>query len=155
MGVRRVVRLFQLPMLCILLALCGFATNEAFAQSTGGISGRITDPQGLALQNVTVTITNPSTGETRKVPTNDAGRYQATALPPGNYTVTVERAGFRQVIFEGVILTVGGEVRRDAQLEVSAVTETVTVKSEVAVLNTTNAAVGNNMNEFTDQDAAD
>jgi len=149
MRARRVAREFLRPWLCVLLVLFVFGANEAFAQSTGGISGRITDPQGLALQNVTVTIANPSTGESRKVQTNEVGRYQATALPPGNYTVTVERSGFRQVVFEGVILTVGGDVRRDAQLEVSAVTETVTVKSEVAVLNTTTAAVGNNMNEFT------
>src|SRR6185503_15747460 len=69
--------------------------------------------------------------------------------PPGQYTLTLALKGFRQVVFEGVILTVGGDVRQDAQLEVSAVTETVTVKSEVAVLNTTTAAVRNNMNEFT------
>ncbi|HYN06363.1 MAG TPA: carboxypeptidase-like regulatory domain-containing protein [Vicinamibacterales bacterium] len=149
MRARSVSRVIQLLVPCLLFLLAGFATNEVFAQSTGAISGRVTDPQGLALQNVTVTITNPSTGETRRVVTNDTGRYQITALPPGGYTLTLVLSGFRQVVFEGVVLTVGGDVRQDAQLQLSAVTDTVTVRSEVTLLNTTTASVGNNMNEFT------
>jgi hypothetical protein len=129
--------------------VAGFAASDAYAQSTGAVSGRVTDPQGLALPGVTVTIANPSTGETRRVVTNDTGRYQITALPPGRYSLTLEISGFRQVVFEGLVLTVGGDIRQDAQLEISAVTARVTVQADATILNTTTASVGNNMNEFT------
>ena len=132
---RSAVRALRLPLLCLLfLSLAGFVPTEAFAQgSTAALSGRVTDPQGLALPGVTVTVTNPSTGDTRRVVTNEAGRYQLTALQPGRYNVTLDLAGFKQLVFEGVVLTVGADARQDAQMEISAVTETVTVASTVTV----------------------
>jgi hypothetical protein len=148
MTARRLSLVLYLPLWCVLFALC-LAPTRAFAQSTGAISGRVSDQQGLALPNVAVTLTNTATGETRHVQTNGIGRYQITALPPGTYKLILNLSGFRQVVFEGVTVTVGGDVRQDAQLEISALTDTVTVQSEVAVLNTTTASVGNNMNEFT------
>jgi hypothetical protein len=124
--------------------------QPAFAQgSTATISGRVVDPQGLALPGVAVSITNPSTGDTRQVVTNEVGRYQIAALPPGRYNLTLTLSGFKQIVFEGVTLPVGGDVRQDAQLEISAVTESVTVAATVTELNTTTAAVGNSMNQFT------
>jgi hypothetical protein len=144
-----VLRAIYVLVPCLLFLLAGFATSDAYAQSTGAVSGRVNDAQGLALPGVTVTITNPSTGETRRVQTNETGRYQITALPPGTYILKFELKGFRQVVVEGVVMTVGGDIRQDAQLEIRALTDTVTVQSEVTVLNTTTASVGNNMNEFT------
>jgi hypothetical protein len=139
------------PLVCLfLLALIGAAPVDALAQgSTAAISGRVNDPQGLALPGVTVTVTNPATGDTRRVVTNESGRFQLAALQPGRYNVSFELSGFKTLVFEGVVLQVGGDVRQDAQLEISAITETVTVASEVTALNTTTASVGNNMNEFT------
>jgi hypothetical protein len=134
----------------VLLTLTTLASSDAFAQAAAAtVSGRVTDPQGLALPGVTVTVANPSTGDTRRVVTNEAGRYQISALPPGRYSLTLELNGFRPVVYENVDLPVGGDVRQDAQLEVGGVTETVTVSADATVLNTTTAAVGNNMNEFT------
>ena len=146
---RRIGLVLHLPFVVALFVLSSLVATEAFAQSTGAISGRVSDPQGLALPNVNVTLTNQATGEARRGLTNDTGRYQITALPPGRYSLKLDISGFRQVVFEGVILAVGADVRQDAQLAISAVTDTVTVQSEVTVLNTTTAAVGNNMNEFT------
>ncbi len=141
----------HLSVLCMaLFVLAGLAPREASAQgSTATISGRLSDPQGLALPGVSVTITNPATGETRRVVSNPEGRYQITALPPGRYNLTLELSGFRTMVVEGIVLTVGGDARQDAQMELSTVAETVTVESSVTELNTTTAAVGNNINEFT------
>jgi hypothetical protein len=123
---------------------------DALAQgSTGTISGRVTDPTGLPLPTVAVTVTNPGTGETRRVLTNETGRYQVTALVPGTYTLTVELTGFQKVVFQNVAVSVGSDVRQDAQLQLSAVVAEITVQSDATALNTTTAALGNNMNEFT------
>jgi hypothetical protein len=64
----------HLSVLCLaFFVLAGLTPREASAQgSTATISGRLSDPQGLALPGVSVTITNPSTGETRRVVSNRA-----------------------------------------------------------------------------------
>jgi len=148
---RQALHALHVSLMCIMfLMLSGIAPTEALAQgSTATVSGRVTDPQGLALPGVTVTATNPATGDTRRVVTNEAGRYQITALQAGRYNLSLDLTGFRSVIFEGVVLPLGGDVRQDAQLQIGGVTESVTVAGDVTVLNTSNAAVGNNMNEFT------
>ncbi len=141
----------HVSLMCIVfLMLSGVAATQAFAQgSTATISGRVADPQGLALPGVTVTITNPATGDTRRVVTNEAGRYQITALLPGTYNLSLDLTGFRPVVYEGVVLAVGGDVRQDAQMLIGGVAESVTVAADATVLNMSNASVGNNLNEFT------
>jgi len=142
---------WHVPLMCLaILVLAGLGVREAAAQgSTATISGRLSDPQGLALPGVSVIINNPATGETRQTVSNPEGRYQFTALSPGRYTLTLELSGFRTVVVEGIVLTVGADARQDAQMELSTIAETVTVESSVTELNTTTAAVGNNLNEFT------
>ncbi|HSG01911.1 MAG TPA: TonB-dependent receptor [Vicinamibacterales bacterium] len=142
---------WHVPLMCLaILFLTGLSVREAIAQgSTATISGRLSDPQGLALPGVSVIITNPATGETRQTVSNSEGRYQFTALAPGRYTLTLELSGFRTVVVEGILLTVGADGRQDAQMELSTIAETVIVESSVTELNTTTAAVGNNINEFT------
>jgi hypothetical protein len=142
---------WHVPLMCLaILVLAGLGVREAAAQgSTATISGRLSDPQGLALPGVSVIITNPATGETRQTVSNPEGRYQFTALSPGRYTLTLELSGFRTVVVEGIVLTVGADARQDAQMELSTIAETVIVESSVTELNTTTAAVGNNLNEFT------
>jgi hypothetical protein len=52
----------------VLLILTTLASSNAFAQAAAAtVSGRVTDPQGLALPGVTVTVANPATGDTRRV----------------------------------------------------------------------------------------
>ena len=60
----------------------------------GTITGIISDPQGAAVPNAKVTITEDATGLTYDVQTNSAGEYIRPLLKPGTYTVTAEAAGF-------------------------------------------------------------
>lgn len=134
-----------------MLALVGLVwTTPALAQSgTATLSGRITDPQGLALPGVTITLTSRATSESRTVVTNDSGRYRMTALSPGHYDLVLELSGFRSVRYENLELRVDSEGRQDAQLDIGGVAETVTVQAESPLINTTDASVGNTMGEET------
>ncbi len=69
-----------------------------------------------------------------------------TQLQPGTYQVTVEKPGFRTHTAE-MLLQVNTPATMDAKLEVGAVSETVNVTAEVAVVNTENATVGNPFTE--------
>jgi len=67
----------------------------AFAQlEKGAISGTVTDPTRAVVQNATVTVSSPSTGQTRTVTTNETGAYTVSSLPPGTYDVKVKSKGF-------------------------------------------------------------
>ena len=56
-------------LLLLVLSVCLAASSPAFAQQRGSITGRVLDPDGLALPGATVVVTNPATGFTREVVT--------------------------------------------------------------------------------------
>ena len=61
---------------------------------TGTIRGTVRDQQDLAVPGVTVTVTSPSLQGPRTTVTDAAGGYVLRVLPPGDYEVKFELAGF-------------------------------------------------------------
>ena len=78
-------------LIATLLAACA----SLFAQSTGGISGTVTDQSGGAVPGAMVTVTDAERGTARQLTTDTAGAYAAPNLIPGTYNVRVEFQGFR------------------------------------------------------------
>ena len=66
--------------------------------------------------------------------TDSAGRYTIINLRPGTYTLTFTLPGFSTVIREDVLLIGDSAVQINAQLQVGAVEETVTVTGESPVV---------------------
>src|ERR1700736_979096 len=93
-SIRKMTRPFALGAVFVLLAgLVG--TTEAFASaqvsvSTGSLSGTVTDPQGAAVPNAKVTISNKDTGTSQSLTTNDSGTFSSGGLAPATYLVRVE-----------------------------------------------------------------
>ena len=79
------VRVGLLATVCALLL-----PGAAFAQQRGSISGKVVDPDGLALPGATVTVKEQNTGFTRTAVTASNGAYTVPNLDPGKYTVTVD-----------------------------------------------------------------
>jgi len=90
----------------ILLCSCVLVfVGAAAAQgvgSSGNMGGVVTDSSGALLPNVKVTIADPQTGLQRSVTTDASGRFQAIALPPATYNVTVQHEGFQTELRRGV-----------------------------------------------------
>src|SRR5262245_31226494 len=102
-----------------LLVALGFVAASADAQTTNGvISGIISDAQGGVLPGVTVTGRNPDTGLTRTVVTEADGRFRLAALPPGQYELKAELAGFGAVDIPPFTLLTGSEVTRNITMQV-------------------------------------
>lgn len=108
----------------------------------GSIVGTVTDSSGSALPGATVTVSNPDRGFRRTATTADDGSYTFVNLVPGNYTVQVEKTGFKKNVRTGVTLEVQATVRVDASMEVGAVEQTVEVSAAPPLMQTENASLG-------------
>src|SRR5581483_10131807 len=94
------------------------------------VLGTVTDSTGAAIAGATVTVKNTGTGLTRTVTTGEDGSYSVPELPIGNYSVTVERAGFKTAVVTGIVVEVASERRADVILEPGALAQRVEVSGE-------------------------
>src|SRR5439155_6303643 len=76
--------------LALLLVGSGVGIGQ---ETTGTISGRVVDAQGLAVPGAAVTVSGPQ--GTKRVMTDGEGRYSARFLTPGRYDVRAELEGFK------------------------------------------------------------
>jgi hypothetical protein len=117
-------------------------SSFAFAQSTNAtISGGVTDPSGNFIVNAEVEIANDATGVVYSATTNNSGMYIVPILPPGHYHVQVSKPGFKTIITADVVLNVQSALALNFTLPVGATSESVTVGSASAPINTTDASV--------------
>lgn len=120
-----------------------FAQAVVQAQTTGSVSGSVTDPNGASVVGATVTIKNDATGAEKSTTTSNAGTFSFQQLQPGTYSVTVENAGFKKSVLPGVTVAVSIETKLKATLEVGLADETVTVTAAEEVINTSSPTLTN------------
>jgi outer membrane receptor protein involved in Fe transport len=115
----------------VVFSLALFAGASTFAQTfRGTILGSVTDTSGAAVPGATVTIKNLDTGLTRTVSTSDDGSYAVPELPIGNYSVSVEKAGFKLGLVTGIKVEVSSERRADVALQIGQSAQSVEVRGE-------------------------
>jgi hypothetical protein len=123
-------------------------TNDAFAQSTGGIRGTVRDATGSVLPGTTVEAASPARiGGAATAVTNAQGIYVLENLPVGIYTVTFTLTGFSTVRQEGIRVEVGRSIELNQALAVSTLEETVTVSGQSPVVDTVHAGASTNFNQ--------
>src|SRR5258708_6202646 len=117
-----------LATLFLLFLVVTVLAAPAFAQEAT-IVGTVTDPSGSVIPNVTITVTQISTGQIRSLKANDAGQYVAPDLNIGNYTVRAEASGFKGAEKKDIVLNVNDRTRIDFVMQVGSVQESVTVEA--------------------------
>jgi outer membrane receptor protein involved in Fe transport len=136
-----VVRLAVFSLLTLL-------ASPALGQSTGGrILGRVADPSGAVLANVSVRITNQGTGVARDTKTNGSGDYTFVEVAPGNYTAEFEQKGFKRNVQKDVTVDINQVVTLNSTLQIGATAETVEVTSEAPLVDTTSTQLGTVVND--------
>ena len=70
-------------------------------------------------------------------------------LPPGDYVLKIELAGFSLYTRENVMLRVDTSTQADAQLALGGLAESITVTEATPIINTTDASVGATMSRET------
>ena len=120
----------------------------AFAQSTttGGINGKVVDPQGAVVNGASVTVTNIGKNTSTTVTTENDGVFKVTNLEPGNYRVETTATGFGKHTAE-VVVEVSVLTPLDVNLAVGGVGGEVTVTAEAPVVNTNDATNSTNINQ--------
>jgi hypothetical protein len=137
---------------CVLAFLALFAGLAPFASAqtdvtTSRISGTVEDNDGAALPGVTITATNTETGLQVTGVTDERGFYRLLNLPTGSYNLEALLDGFATTTAENVRLLLGSTPTVNFTLQSASVSETITVTSEVPVVEVTNTATGTTMQE--------
>jgi Carboxypeptidase regulatory-like domain len=139
---------YLLPFLILLLAVSSWLEAQTV---TSSIQGRVYDTTGAAIPDASVTAVNAETGVSRKTNASATGDYQITLLPPGEYTVTVEKSGFQKSA-KKVHLDLGSVGSVDFSLAVGQLTERVDVQDVGEVAEPTRTMVSSVIDEQKIQD---
>ncbi|MCI1188881.1 TonB-dependent receptor [Hymenobacter sp. DH14] len=103
----------------VLLALMLFTAHLGWSQgaTTAAMSGVITDKTGAGLPGATVIAVHTPTNTQYVTPTNSEGRFNIQNMRVGGpYTIKVTFVGYKDLVREGVSLTLGQNLRFDQQL---------------------------------------
>jgi hypothetical protein len=126
----------------VALPFC-FTTLPARAQETrGSIQGRVVDTTNAAVPNATVKATNTATNVTIETRSNSEGNYILPLLIPGNYDLAASANGFKMTARKDIELRIHETLQLDFGLEVGLVTERVEVASQLPLIETGSASIG-------------
>jgi hypothetical protein len=131
------------PKLWLLVCAVGLLSYPAFAQATTGtISGTVHDLQGAVIAGAAVTVHKFDTNFERSLITESDGRFRFPGLAIGPYELTVEHTGFACYTRGPILLLLDQDAIVNPVLQVAAAAETITVRDDAPLLNTTNPEVG-------------
>jgi len=119
-----------------------FGTDATAQQATAKIVGTVTDPQGLVVTGVKITVTNRATNVSTETTTDKGGFYQVLNLPIGTYKIVARHEGFRLVEMITAPLEINQSFRADLKLEVGAASEQVLVEAQASGVETLNPTLG-------------
>ncbi len=124
-------------------------TAMIFGQSrdTAAIFGGISDTQGAAVPGASVTLVSDSTGQVRKIVTNETGQYLFPSLPVGTYSLTVEQTAFKRYERTGILLQATESVKVDVTLEIGDIKTTVLVDAAASQVEVRSSTIKETINQ--------
>ena len=132
-------------LLALVLLLGTFAfpcRTEAQSAGTGALAGVVTDATGGAISGAAIQLSSDATGELRKATSTSNGGYLISTLPPGLYTLSISKDGFKSLTVPKVEIIVAETVALNLRMEIGARTDTVTVEATAEQLQTESSTLG-------------
>ena len=119
----------------------GMTAQAAFGQTSanGSIRGYVKDPTGAVLPGTTVTATSPTVPTQFTAVSDKEGYYRVLDLPPGEYELTVEAQNFARFVRPGIVVRAGLNLTVDVDMTLGGQTETVTVRGDSPMLESSSA----------------
>jgi len=136
--------------LALLFTYIFLASSLRGQVATTSLRGTLNDPSGALLPNASLTLTRPDTGFTAKVKSSSQGEYIFQQLDPGAYELTAESSGFAKQQAH-IRLLVDEPATLNLTLQVATGETTIGVQAEARTLNTTDASMGNAVDNETVQ----
>jgi len=131
-----------------LLVFLTFAARLSFGQAgRAELFGAIQDPSGLAVGKAKVEAEDQATMVHYSVTSDERGEYHILGLPAGQYTLTIEQAGFRTYKQSGITLRLADRAGIDVKLELGQPAQTVQVSAEAPLLQTASGEVSFNVDQ--------
>ena len=122
----RIARLITTTFFVAACCFCFAVTAYPQGTNLGTIRGTVTDPNGAVVANASVQVTDQTTGLSRDLTTDSEGNFEAAALKPGTYKVTVAAIGFKTAVVDAIVK--GADVvRADVKTEVGQQSENVLI----------------------------
>src|SRR5450432_819974 len=119
--------------------VCGW---QAFAQTSAGVKGIVTDSSGAMVPGAEIVVTNLDTGARRQTLTSETGVYDVPLLQPGRYTIAGHKQGFKQAMRDGLQLELNQIAQIDFTMVAGELTETVEVQASAPLLESNTSSVG-------------
>jgi hypothetical protein len=136
-------RLTRAVLVVLLLTALPLTTFVQAQSSTTSLRGTVSDPQGAVLPDATVTLSSPATGFSESKKTDRDGVYQFLQLPPGTYTLTVNKPGFAPLKENDLQLLVNVPATSNLSMRVKGEVNVVDVTSTGVQVNSQDATIGN------------
>lgn len=118
----------------VVVAFLLVLATSTYGQSTASIEGLISDQHGAVVGKAEITASDPAIGVTRRVLSDNSGRYQIVALPIGDYRLEVRARGFQTRVVERLRIEVARKLTQDFELQVGDVSQQVTVNTATGEL---------------------
>lgn len=138
-------RVFLTVLLCALLLMLSVPGLAQESSVKGNLGGVVLDPTGAVVPGAKVTLTGP-TGST-SVESDAEGKFMFPLLPPGAYSVRVERQGFKAAEAKAVGVEVGRTASVRVQLETGIATQVVEVSADAVTVDVSTTASGSNLSD--------
>jgi hypothetical protein len=137
------IALFAFTLFCV-------STQRMFSQADQGtITGIVQDPSGAVIANAAVTLTNLDQGQVLKTKTDGSGIYAFPSVRIGNYKVTATAPNFQTTTQTNLHLNIQQRLNVVVTLRPGAETQTVTVTTQIPLMQTQESSVGQTMNAQT------
>ncbi len=125
--------------------LCTLSVTLAFGQTaTTSLRGVIKDPTGALVPGATILLVNNANGASFSATANGSGLYAFPQIPPAKYTITATASGFGKQVKTAELL-VNQPATVDFELKIESSTVTVDVSASAQTLNTTDATMGDSV----------
>jgi hypothetical protein len=131
--------------IAIVFLLAAFAVTSFSQNATTSLRGIIKDPSGAVVPGAKIFLTSSATALKFAATSGGSGEYQFQQIPPAQYTIVVTATGFGNQTKTAELL-VNQPATIDFTVTVQASKEIVNVSAEAQTLNTTDASLGNSMN---------
>ena len=126
----------------LIAAVLGAPSGARAQDPTGTIEGTVSDKTASAVPGAQVTARHLETGTTRATVAGQDGFFRLALLPVGPYSITVRATQFAPVVQQPIQVAVSQTARVAIRLELSTLTEAVTVQGGEQLVDTSSNALG-------------